>query len=67
MNTRKLIGLACWLLAFAIPFGPSILNTKGVDNITGLLSFVATITLIFLGYWLVDSAAVKPHSDSNGH
>lgn len=67
MNTRKLIGLACWLLAFALPFGPSILNTQGVDNVTGLLSFVATITLIFLGYWLVDSSKPQPTAENNGH
>ncbi len=70
---KKLIGLALWLLAFLIPFKYSILDTDEVvlengraDNITGLLCFVATIALLFIGYMLVDSGGSKPAAD-DGH
>jgi hypothetical protein len=56
MNTRKLIGLLFWLLAFAVPAHYALLSTEEVSNITGLVSFVAFMVLVFLGYWLVDSS-----------
>ena len=53
---KKLIGIGLWLLAFAIPFRFSILDSKDVllengtaDNITGLLSFLAVVILLFGG------------------
>lgn len=72
---KKLIGLALWLLAFLIPFRYAILDTEdllqpdgSIDNIKGLLSFVAMIALLFTGYALVDSASPKPGADdSHGH
>ncbi len=66
MNTKKLLGILCWLLAFAIPFRPSILDTEGVGNTLGLLSFLAMVVLVFLGYWLVDSSGSKA-SEGQGH
>ncbi|MBV6403787.1 MAG: hypothetical protein IT228_09630 [Flavobacteriales bacterium] len=66
MNTKKLLGILCWLLAFAIPFRPSILDTEGVGNTLGLLSFLAMLVLVFLGYWLVDSSGPKA-SEGHGH
>ena len=69
---KKLIGIGLWLLAFAIPFRFAILDSKDVvleggaaDNITGLLSFVAVIALLFGGYALVDSASAKPSSEDH--
>lgn len=59
MNTKKLLGLACWLLAFLVPARYALLETETVDNIPGLISFVAFVVLAFLGYWLVDSSAAK--------
>ena len=71
---KKLIGIALWLLAFLIPFKYAILNTKEVvhadgsaDNIVGLMSFVAMIALLFIGYALVDSSAPKPGSGHHAH
>ncbi|HMQ75831.1 MAG TPA: hypothetical protein PKE21_02900 [Flavobacteriales bacterium] len=66
MNTKKLLGLLCWLLAFTIPFRPSILNTDGVGNTLGLVSFVAMLALVFIGYWLVDSSGSKA-TEGHGH
>lgn len=56
MNTRKIIGYVLWLLAFLIPFQPAILSTEEVGNVKGLISFVALVILIFVGYILVDGA-----------
>lgn len=56
MNTRKLIGLLCWLLAFAVPAHYALLATEEVSNVKGLVSFVAFMFLVFVGYWLVDSS-----------
>jgi len=72
---KKLIGLALWLLAFAVPFRHAILDTEdllqpdgSVNNIKGLISFVVMLALLFTGYALVDSASPKPGSgDSHGH
>lgn len=71
---KKLIGLACWLLGFLIPFKYAILDTDEVvladgraDNIMGLLSFVAMLALFFAGYAFYDSASPKPGSDPHGH
>ncbi|HRH38724.1 MAG TPA: hypothetical protein PK760_10285 [Flavobacteriales bacterium] len=71
---KKLIGLALWLLAFAIPFKYAILDTDEVvldngraDNITGLISFVAMIVLFFSGYMLIDGAGKKPSGEAHGH
>ncbi|MCC6840642.1 MAG: hypothetical protein IT230_10830 [Flavobacteriales bacterium] len=56
MNKRKLLGYAVWLVAFLIPLQPSILDTEGISNTVGVISFVALVVLVFLGYWLVDGA-----------
>jgi hypothetical protein len=65
MNTKKIIGLLLWLVAFAIPFKFSLLSTEGVDNITGLVSFVVLIALVFTGYALVDGSRAK--TGEQGH
>ena len=69
---KKLIGIGLWLLAFAFPFRFSILDSKDVllengtaDNITGLLSFLAVVILLFGGYALVDSASSKPTAEDH--
>ncbi|MEO8591109.1 MAG: hypothetical protein ABI432_17145 [Flavobacteriales bacterium] len=72
---KKLIGLALWLIALLIPFKYAILDTDEVvlengraDNITGLLAFVATVVLLFVGYFIFDSAGSKPaQDDGHGH
>jgi len=71
---KKMIGLALWLVAFLVPFRYSILDTHELiendgttDNVTGLLSFVAMITLLFIGYWLVDSSSTKGTEDAHSH
>ncbi|MBL7952097.1 MAG: hypothetical protein JNM62_10285 [Flavobacteriales bacterium] len=72
---KKLIGLALWLLAFLIPFRFAILDTGdllqpdgSIDNIKGLISFVAMIALLFTGYALIDSASPKPGTgEPHGH
>ena len=65
MNTKKIIGLLCWLLAFAIPARFALLETEHVENIPGLIAFVGFVFLIFIGYWLVDSSS--DNKESHGH
>ncbi|HRH39475.1 MAG TPA: hypothetical protein PK760_14075 [Flavobacteriales bacterium] len=65
MNTKKIIGLLCWLLAFAIPARYALLESETVGNIPGLISFVSFMFLIFIGYYLVDSSSDK--KASHGH
>ncbi|HQV39049.1 MAG: hypothetical protein IPO60_05570 [Flavobacteriales bacterium] len=68
MNTRKIIGYALWLLAFLIPFQSSILSTEDVGEVKGLVSFVALVTMIFIGYFLVDGAnAADKAKAGHGH
>lgn len=71
---KKIIGLALWLLAFLIPFRFAILDTDEVvqesgraDNTMGLISFVAMLALLFIGYALVDSASKQPTAEDHGH
>lgn len=61
MNTKKLIGIVLWLLAFAIPFRFSLLETGDVGNIKGLVSFVVMLALVFTGYALFDSGKQESH------
>ena len=63
MNTKKLIGFACWLIAFIIPAKWGLLETEHTlnqdgttNNILGLAAFVAFVVLVFIGYILVDGA-----------
>ena len=53
MNTKKIIGLLCWLLAFAIPARFALLETEHVENIPGLIAFVGFVFLICLRYFFV--------------
>ena len=72
---KKYIGLALWLLAFALPFRIAILETDDllqpdgtINNIKGLIGFVVMIGLFFGGYALIDSAGPKPGAeDAHGH
>lgn len=72
---KKYIGLALWLLAFLIPFRFAILDTDdlvqpdgSIDEIKGLISFVVMMALLFVGYWLIDSAGDKKEASSaHGH
>ena len=74
MNTRKILGLALWLLAFTVPFWYSMLNTDTVvyedgsaNNTKGLISFVAMVILVFAGYMLVDSSRSTAAGSESGH
>lgn len=68
MNTKKLIGLACWFLAFLIPFQSALLSTEEVSNVKGLISFVAMLVLLFAGYMFYDGAnANKASHEGHGH
>jgi hypothetical protein len=62
MNTKKLLAIAVWLIAFAIPARYGLLETEGVGNITGLIGFVSFVALIFLGYYLMDSSSDNSHA-----
>jgi hypothetical protein len=66
MNTRKIVGYVLWLLAFLIPFQPAILSTDDVHDVTGLISFLVLLVLLFTGYFLVDGANAKAHAE-HGH
>lgn len=70
---KKLIGIALWILALAIPFRFAILDTDDTvhadglpNNAEGLISFLAMLTLFFIGYWLVDSSKSQG-AESHGH
>ncbi|HEX2616022.1 MAG TPA: hypothetical protein VHL57_00695 [Flavobacteriales bacterium] len=74
MNTKKLIGLACWLLAFLIPFQFALLDTEHTvnsdgtaNNVKGLISFVAMLILLFAGYMFYDGADGKKTAAHDGH
>ena len=69
---KKTIGFIAWLLAFSIPFRYSLLNADELvhadgtpNNTIGLISYVAFLALVFIGYWLVDSA--QPKNAGHGH
>ncbi len=71
---KKILGLVLWLLAFLIPFRYSILDTDEVvlesgraNNTLGLISFVAMLALLFIGYALVDSSSKAHSSEGHGH
>ncbi|HOP43630.1 MAG: hypothetical protein R2810_10045 [Flavobacteriales bacterium] len=73
MNAKKIAGLVAWLIAFALPFQYALLNTEEVvkedgsaNNTLGLISFVAMLALVFIGYALVDSSSGKG-SEAHGH
>lgn len=64
MNTKKLIGIILWVLAFAIPFRFALLDSEDVGNIKGLVSFVVMLALVFTGYALFDGGT---RQGSHGH
>ncbi len=64
--SKKIIGWACWALAFLLPARYALLETETVNNIPGLIAFVSFVFLVFLGYWLVDSSGDKK-AESHGH
>lgn len=64
---KKIIGLVLWLLAFLIPFRYSLLDTENVGNVTGLVSFVGLIALVFVGYLLIDSSGKQATGGHSGH
>ncbi|MFN3875591.1 MAG: hypothetical protein ACK4L7_06735 [Flavobacteriales bacterium] len=72
---KKIIGLALWLLALLIPFRYAILETDDVvlsdgsaNNTLGLISFIAMLALLFIGYALVDSSgSAKASSEGHSH
>ncbi|HMN05185.1 MAG TPA: hypothetical protein PKD45_05620 [Flavobacteriales bacterium] len=68
MNKRKIIGYIIWLVAFLIPLQPAILSTDGVSNSIGLINFVVLVTLVFVGYFLVDSGNTSGKAEAgHGH
>ena len=68
MNTKLIIGYLCWLLAFIVPFQSALLSTEEVANVTGLISFVVMLVLLFTGYILVDGAnAAAKAKHGHGH
>ncbi len=67
MRTRRIIGYVCWLAAFAIPFQSALLSTEQVSNVKGLISFVALVILVFIGYILVDGAHVAEKAEAARH
>ncbi len=61
---KKIIGFACWLIAFTLPFRPALMETEEVSNTTGLISFLIMLGLIFGGYILVETAK-KPEQSAH--
>ena len=67
MNKRKILGYILWAIAFLIPFQPAILSTDGIHNVTGLISFLVLLVLLFTGYFLVDGANAAEKAAHKGH
>ena len=44
-----------------------VLENGRANNTVGLISFVAMLALLFIGYWLVDSGGKKPSAEGHGH
>lgn len=65
MNIKKLLGFACWLLAFIVPAHYALLNSEYTSNTHGLIAFLCFVFLVFFGYWLVDSSSAR--SADHGH
>ena len=57
------------LLGFFIPFQSALLSVEEMNNTMWLISFVAFLTMVFVGYVLVDSSYPKPSapSENAGH
>jgi len=70
---KFLLGIALWLIAFAVPFRYAFLDTgalqhaEGAENIKGLIGFVVGLALLFAGYALVDSGKASAKEEGHGH
>jgi len=60
MNVKRILGLLAMLVGFLIPFQYSYLDISVNNNVIGLIGFIGFITLVFVGYALVDSSYPKP-------
>ena len=66
MNVKRVLGFVAMLLIFAIPVQTALLDVGEMNNVTGLISFVAFLVLLFIGYALVDSSYPKPGANASG-
>lgn len=57
MNKKKLLGWGFWLLGVLVPMHAGLMHTEVVDNTTGLLSFIAFVACMFIGYMFYDSGS----------
>jgi hypothetical protein len=62
MNMKRILGFGAMLLGLLIPFQSAYLSVGEMNNILGLVSFVACIALLFIGYALVDRSYPKPEA-----
>ena len=67
MNIKKILAILCWALAFLFPARLALLETEEVNNIPGLVAFVAFVVLLFAGYFLMDSSYTKKTDHGSGH
>lgn len=67
MNIKRILGFACILLGFLIPFQSALSQVDDRNNVLGLVSFVGFMVLVFVGYTLVDSSYPKPGSTEPEH
>ncbi|MCB0795420.1 MAG: hypothetical protein KDB88_11845 [Flavobacteriales bacterium] len=65
--SKKIIGYLLWIVAFIIPFRTALLNTSETGNVPGLISFVAMLALLFIGYALVDASSSGQEAEGHGH
>ena len=65
MNVKRILGLLAMLVGFLIPFQYSYLDISVNNNVIGLIGFIVFLTLVFVGYALVDSSYPKPGSSSH--
>lgn len=67
MNIKRILGFACMLLAFLVPFQFSMLNVDDMNNAVGVLGFLGFMALLFAGYALVDSSYPQPEAVESDH
>jgi tellurite resistance protein TehA-like permease len=66
ITKNMIIGWVIWSIGLLIPMHAGLLDTENVlteeghiDNVTGLLSFVAFVACMFIGYMFYDSGSSR--------
>ena len=65
MNMKRVLGFVAIFLGLLVPFQTAYLNVEELNNTIGLISFIACMVLLFVGYAMVDSSYPKPGAVSS--